>query len=97
MSYYLQQGIGMFISMKMLLCILPLFLVEYARKYRPRLARFGLRAVISGYLLTYLGGVAFLNSDFLQQLSDTKTGPASAFFKNINLPKIEQMASNRGF
>jgi hypothetical protein len=94
MSYYLQQGIGMFIVMKLVLCVLPLFLVEYARRFRPRFATIGLRAVISGYLLAYLGGIVILNSNILENISDMQRQQGPMAFKNVRVLKVARLAGN---
>lgn len=62
MAYYLAQGVAAFIFAKFLLSVPPLYLAEYARRHRPRLVRFSLRAALALYLLAYVGGVYQLNS-----------------------------------
>ena len=47
-------GIGTFIAMKLTLVLLPVFIFEWCRQYRPGFVRLMLRAVIVAYLGTYL-------------------------------------------
>lgn len=54
MSFYLKYGVGTFVLMKLTLVLLPIFIAEWSRQYRPRFVRFMLRAAIVGYLGTYL-------------------------------------------
>lgn len=61
MAYYLSHSLGAFVGIKLVLCLMPLFLMEYARQRRPRSARLGLRVALAGYLLSYAAGVSQLN------------------------------------
>jgi hypothetical protein len=54
MSYYLRYGIGTFILMKLTLVLLPLFIVEWYRQFRPQFVRLMLRTAIATYLGIYL-------------------------------------------
>ncbi len=54
MSFYLKYGVGTFVMMKLTLVILPLFIAEYSRQYRPKFVRFMLRATIAAYVGIYL-------------------------------------------
>ncbi len=54
MSFYLRYGIGTFALMKLTLVLLPIFVAEWSRQYRPRFVRFMLRAAIVTYLGIYL-------------------------------------------
>lgn len=61
MAFYLAQGVAAFVLAKVLLCVPPLYLAEYARVRSPRFVRLSLRATFALYLLAYAGGVASLN------------------------------------
>lgn len=54
MDYYLQYGIGTFVLMKLALIVLPIFVAEYSRRYRPQFVRFMLRATIATYVGAYM-------------------------------------------
>lgn len=54
MSYYLKQGVGTFVMVKLTLIFLPIFIAEWSKKYRPKFVRFMLRATIAIYLGMYL-------------------------------------------
>lgn len=61
MAYYLSHSLGAFVGIKLVLCLMPLFLMEYARQHRPQSARLGLRVALAGYLFSYVAGVSQLN------------------------------------
>lgn len=61
MAFYLAHGIAAFVCAKVLLCVPPLYLAEYARLRSPRFVRLSLRAAFACYLLAYAGGVMSLN------------------------------------
>ncbi|HET6454669.1 MAG TPA: DUF5658 family protein [Armatimonadota bacterium] len=63
MSFYLQDGIGMMIAAKLVLIAMPLFIAEWARRYRPRFVHRALRIAIAIYISLYL--IAFLNAGIL--------------------------------
>jgi hypothetical protein len=54
MGFYLRYGVGTFVMMKLTLILLPIFIAEGSRQYRPRFVRVMLRATIAVYLGTYL-------------------------------------------
>jgi len=54
MSFYLRYGIGTFVLMKLTLVLLPIFIAEWSRQYRPRFVRNMLRTAIATYLGVYL-------------------------------------------
>ena len=54
MSFYLKYGIGTFVLMKLVLVLLPIFVAEWSRQYRPRFVRFMLRTAIVSYVGIYL-------------------------------------------
>ena len=60
MSFYLSDGIGMMIAVKMVLIAMPLFVAEWARRYRPRFVHRALRLVIAIYISMYI--IAFVNA-----------------------------------
>ena len=64
MSYYLSNnGIGMMIAAKMVLIAMPLFVAEWARRYRPRFVHRALRIAIAIYISLYI--IAFVNAGIL--------------------------------
>jgi len=63
MSFYLSNGIGMMIAAKMVLIAMPLFVAEWARRYRPRFVHRALRLAIAIYISLYI--LAFVNAGIL--------------------------------
>jgi len=63
MSYYLSNSMGMMIAAKMVLIAMPLFVAEWARRYRPRFVHRALRIAIAIYISLYI--IAFVNSGIL--------------------------------
>lgn len=63
MSFYLSNGIGMMIAAKIVLIAMPLFVAEWARRYRPRFVRRALRLAIAIYISLYI--IAFVNAGIL--------------------------------
>lgn len=53
MRYYLEHGTGLFITVKILLVVMPLFIAEYSKQFRPLFVRSALRLTIAAYLATY--------------------------------------------
>ncbi|MDH7601329.1 MAG: DUF5658 family protein [Armatimonadota bacterium] len=54
MAFYLRYGIGTFVMMKLTLMVLPVFIAEWSKQYRPRFVRLMLRTAIITYVGTYL-------------------------------------------
>jgi hypothetical protein len=54
MSFYLRYGVGTFVMMKLTLIILPVFIAEWSRQYRPQFVRFMLRMAIATYVGVYM-------------------------------------------
>jgi hypothetical protein len=61
MAYYLKQGVSSFVVAKAILCIVPLFLLEYARRHRPKFVTYCMRGLIAAYLGAYVMGVSQMN------------------------------------
>ena len=59
MSYYLHSGWGALLSAKLVLVAMPIFIAEWALRYRPRFVRRALQFAIVVYLAAY--AVAFVN------------------------------------
>lgn len=76
MSFYLRYGVGTFVLMKLTLILLPIFIAEWSKQYRPRFVRLMLRAAIATYLGTYL--VLFLTINVGAQPSDRADANARA-------------------
>lgn len=74
MSYYLNYGVGTFVMVKLTLVILPLFIAEYSRQFRPKFVRFMLRATIAAYLGTYLALFLTINVMSLPKQVDEARG-----------------------
>lgn len=54
MAYYLKQGIGTFVMVKLTLIFLPIFVAEWSKQYRPKFVRLMLRTAIAAYVGTYV-------------------------------------------
>ena len=54
MSFYLRFGVWVFVSVKLALVFLPIFIVEWSMRYRPRFVRMMLRTAIAAYVAMYL-------------------------------------------
>lgn len=59
MSFYLHSGWGALIAAKVVLVAMPIFIAEWARRYRPVFVHRALRVAIVAYLSLYV--VAFAN------------------------------------
>ena len=66
MAYYLHQGIPVFVIAKLVLCLGPLYLLEYARRHRPKMVMIAIRTAIAAYLCAYVGGISQLNDFAIQ-------------------------------
>jgi uncharacterized protein YqgC (DUF456 family) len=53
MGYYLSHSVAAFVCVKAVLCIIPLFILEYARRTHPQLVRWAMRAGIAAYVGMY--------------------------------------------
>lgn len=62
MRFYLDLGTSVFVAMKTLLFIAPLFVLELIRQRRPRFVRALLRVGIALYLIIYCMGVLRVNA-----------------------------------
>lgn len=61
MAYYLQFGIGAFVIVKLVLLLLPVFVAEWSKLYKPKFVKWMLRGAIAVYLGTYVVGFAVCN------------------------------------
>ena len=59
MSFYLHSGWGALIAAKVILVAMPIFIAEWARRYRPAFVQRALRVAIVAYLSLYV--IAFMN------------------------------------
>lgn len=59
--HYLEMGPAIFATMKMLMLLAPVFLLEWARRRRPAFTRFAARFAIMAYVGIYAVGVSRLN------------------------------------
>ena len=55
MGYYLQLGIGVFILVKLMLVVLPVFILEWSKQFVPTFARRVVRIAIVAYIGIYAG------------------------------------------
>lgn len=62
---YLAFGPLWFAAAKMILLLAPIFILEWARRRRPRFAKWGARAALVGYVSLYVVGVIRLNPGLL--------------------------------
>jgi hypothetical protein len=62
MAIFVSQGITAFIVAKLVLTVIPLGALEWARKRRPMFVHRALNLVIAAYLLIYVVGVVRVNS-----------------------------------
>ena len=92
MAYYLQWGgTPAFIGAKIVLCVFPLFIAEWARRTRPQFVLASLRFGIVAYITLYGMGVAHVNraeaqqidEDSLSQIADSgeETAPAGVLLE----------------
>lgn len=54
MAYYLRFGVGAFVLAKLTLLLLPIFIAEWSKRYRPRFVTFMMRSAIAAYVGVYL-------------------------------------------
>lgn len=71
MAYYLHQGVTDFVVAKLILCAVPLFILEYARRTRPRMVTACMRGLIAAYLGSYVTGVVQMNDVAMQARART--------------------------
>ena len=74
MSFYLKYGVGTFVIVKLALIILPVFVAEWSRQYRPQFVRFMLRIAIAAYVGAYM--VVFLTLNVGAQVGRGDPGDA---------------------
>ncbi|MGQ9455035.1 MAG: DUF5658 family protein [Armatimonadota bacterium] len=86
MAFYLKYGIGTFVMMKLTMMILPVFIAEWSRQYRPRFVQAMLRMAIITYVGTYL--VLFLTVNVGAGTSGSNLAPHNntTCTATINLP-----------
>lgn len=61
MAFYLTYGVGTFVMVKLTLVILPIFIAEWSRQYRPQFVRLMLRTAIAAYLGVYIALFSAIN------------------------------------
>jgi len=54
MSFYLRFGVWVFVTVKLALVFLPIFIAEWSMRYRPEFVRMMLRTAIAAYVAVYL-------------------------------------------
>ncbi len=62
MAVFVSQGVLAFIAAKMTLTVMPLGMLEWARKRRPMFVHRALNLVIAAYLFIYVVGVVRVNA-----------------------------------
>jgi hypothetical protein len=85
MAFYLKYGIGTFILMKLALVLLPIFVAEWSKQYRPRFVRFMLRAAIVSYVGIYLALFLTVNVG-AQQTARHITAPPAGSVQSLDRP-----------
>ena len=85
--YFWSQGLPAFIAAKYAFLLGPIFLLEWARRHKPRFVLWALRSGVLAYVLLYGVGVAGINShqkpgvDTRGHLSSRSfSGPAVTYF-----------------
>lgn len=61
MAFYLTYGVGTFVMAKLTLVIMPIFIAEWSRQYRPRFVKYMLRTAIVAYVGVYIGLFSVIN------------------------------------
>lgn len=61
MAYYLQFGVGAFVIVKLVLLVLPVFVAEWSKRYKPGFVKLMLRGAIVAYAGSYLVGFTLVN------------------------------------
>ena len=61
MAYFLAQGVLTFAAAKLMLTAVPLTILEWARRARPKLGVIALNTALLGYLTLYGAGLAHIN------------------------------------
>lgn len=86
MAFYLKYGIGTFVMMKLTLMILPVFIAEWSKQYRPRFVRAMLRMAIITYVGTYLILFLTVNVGAGTSVSDSIPHNTTTCTATTNLP-----------
>jgi hypothetical protein len=68
-AHYLSMGLGWFALMKLVLLVAPIYLLEWARRRRPKFTLNASRFAIGAYCGLYIIGVAHLNPSMLRPRS----------------------------
>lgn len=69
MGFYLKFGIGTFVMVKITLLVLPIFIFEWCRQYRPDFVRLMLRTAIIAYVGAYLLLFVAINTEIREARS----------------------------
>ncbi len=91
--YYLAMGPYVFVAMKFIMLMAPIFLLEWASHRRPVFTRWASRFAIVAYLGLYAAGVARLNPHFLGHRSEP-TSIAYLDAESVTVPSNDPL---RGF
>jgi hypothetical protein len=75
MGFYLNYGIGAFVAIKLALIVLPIFIAEWSKQYRPQFVRLMLRATIAAYVGVYLGLFLAINVGAMAQAAEYEPEP----------------------
>lgn len=78
MSHYLKYGVGTFVLIKLSLILLPIFIAEWSKQYRPQFVRFMLRTAIVIYLGVYLVLFLTVNTNVMAARAQQEPMPAQA-------------------
>lgn len=63
MSFYANHGLAIFAAAKIVLCVGPIVILEWGRRYRPKFVRGMLRFTIAAYISLYV--VVVVNANIL--------------------------------
>jgi hypothetical protein len=74
MAFYLRFGVWAFVLMKLLLIFLPIFVMEFSMRYRPRFVKLMLRTAIAAYVGSYL--ILFVSVNVIANSNTTQTAQA---------------------
>jgi hypothetical protein len=91
MSFYMERSMTLLIAMKIALIAVPIFIVEWARRYHPVFVRRMLRVGIAVYIGMY--AVAIARSDIVEIRTGQVTAPPLC--RMIIMQQIRRMNSHR--
>ena len=98
-AHYLSMGLGWFALMKLVLLVAPIYLLEWARRRRPKFTLNASRFAIGAYCGLYVIGVAHLNPGMLRPKSaEAAVYPLMShqkYRKDLERPVLPQTPSQK--